>query len=499
MFDRWTVGTHIRYALNGTSMTRSTVYHPSGDYTTRSIAHRKWPMTDAEFGTKRNMRLAGGRRVRVFDLLQSGLLEAGDQLVFGRPRHGEKHIAHITSDGRIRLEDGQEFATPSSAAQAAAGGGSIDGWAVWVVTRSDELLDSVRQRYLDQLSGVPLERHDESSSDGSQPTPHEFLKQSRDRATNSEPHNLTVRELIKRWGSTTRSATVDSIIEDDLANYGLTTIPSFRKVGLETPVMIQLVARTDQTHDLPPSDGDEEGGTDRGLTLGNLSSALGGVVSISPQSTYDEAITKLLLDDYSQLAVLAGPHNLRGAITWRSIARARHDDPDATISDAIVQTDAVLYDKELVDVLRRLYEEDFIFVRGPDNRISGIITTADVALAYGELSMPFLLVGQIDMLLRRLITRHLVLEDLISICDPESLRQLHDFDELTFGDYQRALESPPVWEQLNWRIDRPTFGHRLDEIRRLRNDITHFNPDPLPADAMNTLRSFMLFLKHYVK
>lgn len=452
-----------------------------------------------QFGTKRNMRLAGGRRVRVIDLVRFGFLADGDELSFVRPRYGERYRAHVTGDGRIRLEDGQEFASPSTAAQAAAGGGSIDGWVVWTLVRSDELLDTVRQRYLDQLREKTDVAEVSPSVEESQPTPHEFLKEARDAATNNSARRLTVRDLVKRWGSTARSATVDSMIEDDLANYGLTTVPHFAKVGLETPVIIQSVANLNQSHDSPSIDGDEEGEIDRGLTLGNLPSALNGVESISPQSTFDEAITKLLLNDYSQLAVLTSPYNLRGAITWRSIAQARHDDQRAIVSQAIVQTEPVSFDKELVDVLRRLYEEDFIFVRGPDNRISGIVTAADVTLAYGELSMPFLLVGQIDILLRRLITRHLVLEDLISVCDPERSRQLQDFDELTFGDYQRALESPMVWQRLNWRIDRTTFVRRLDEIRRLRNDITHFNPDPLPPDAMNKLRSLMLFLKHYVR
>ena len=455
-------------------------------------------MTD-QLATKRNMRLAGGRRVRVVDLVRSNLLADGDELAFVRPRYGERHRARVTGDGRIRLEDGQEFASPSSAAQAAAGGGSIDGWVVWTLVRSDELLDTLRQRYLDRIREDADRVEIAVSPDESQPTPHDFLKEARDAATNARAAHLTVRDLIKRWGSTARSATIDSVIEDDLANYGLTTIPHFRKVGLETPVVLQLVANLSQAQEVPSSDGDEDEETDRGLTLGNLPSALNGVESISPQSTFDEAITKLLLNDYSQLAVLTSPYNLRGAITWRSIAQARHDDHSATVGHAIVHTEAVPFDKELVDVLRRLYEEDFVFVRGPDNRISGIVTAADVALAYGELSMPFLLVGQIDILLRRLITRHLVMDDLISACDPEGSRQLQDFDELTFGDYQRALESPVVWQRLGWRIDRATFVRRLDEIRRLRNDITHFNPDPLPPDAMNKLRSLMLFLKHYVR
>ena len=87
------------------------------------------------------------------------------------------------------------------------------------------------------------------------------------------------------------------------------------------------------------------------------------------------------------------------------------------MSAAIVQVDAVSYDAELVDVLDRLYEDDFIFVKGPDHRIAGIVTAADVVLAYGALSMPFLLVGQIDMLLRRLITVHLLIDDVVAACD----------------------------------------------------------------------------------
>ncbi len=69
---------------------------------------------------------------------------------------------------------------------------------------------------------------------------------------------------------------------------------------------------------------------------------------------------------------------------------------------------------------------------------------------------------------------------------------------MTIGDYQRVLEVPSTWDRLDWHVDRQVFIRRLDVVRRLRNDITHFNPDPLPADAIRTLRTFMLFLKRYV-
>jgi hypothetical protein len=73
------------------------------------------------------MRLAGGRRVRVFDLLRAGLLAEGDELVLDRRRSGETHRASVTAEGRIRLADGQEFSSPSSAAREVARVTAIDG------------------------------------------------------------------------------------------------------------------------------------------------------------------------------------------------------------------------------------------------------------------------------------------------------------------------------------------------------------------------------------
>ncbi len=264
------------------------------------------------------------------------------------------------------------------------------------------------------------------------------------------------------------------------------TVPNFVKVGLDTPVVVRLAGQADEVAVPVEENRDDEQPSDRGLTLGNLPSALGGVESVTPQSTFDEVITKMLLNDYSQLAVLTSPFSLRGAITWQSIAQARHDNHEAKISRAIVQVDAISYDAELVDVLPRLYEDDFIFVKGPDNRISGIVTAADVVLAYGNLSMPFLLVGQIDMLLRRLLAAHLDLEDVTSICGQDGARNIRNFNDLTIGDYQRAFEAPHLWSRLDWNIDRATFVQRLDEIRTLRNDIMHFDPSPLPEDAIAT-------------
>jgi CBS domain-containing protein len=122
-----------------------------------------------------------------------------------------------------------------------------------------------------------------------------------------------------------------------------------------------------------------------GLTVGNIPSALGGAESIPPSATLEQAITTMKLNGYSQLAVLAGTHTLRGAVTWQSIAYARHANSNATFSDAIVPAREARYDQELIEVLPDLETSDFIFVRDQTNAVKGIVTTADVVGTYREL------------------------------------------------------------------------------------------------------------------
>ena len=40
-----------------------------------------------------------------------------------------------------------------------------------------------------------------------------------------------------------------------------------------------------------------------------------------------------------------------------------------------------------------------------------------------------------------------------------------------------------------------TFVRELDLVRKIRNDIMHFDPDPIPDADMERLRDFANFLK----
>jgi CBS domain-containing protein len=447
------------------------------------------------------MYLIGGRRVTVSDLLEAGLIHAGTKLRFTRKRIGATYDATVTDQGRIRLEpEGEEFRSPSRAAMVAAGMRAVDGWLAWQVVDQGRLLDAARQDLLDRaMSRATAATHRQTETTAHQRI-HERLRQARSRADDHAPERISVRALLSLWGATDRGDQV-SQIEADLANHGLVTSPSFRAVTLDT--VVALTTPLDETEattagpsaveELPVTE-DDEGGDDLNvrLTVGNLSPLLG-VAHVGPNSTLEEAITKMLLNDYSQLAVLSGPRNLRGAVTWRSIAQAMHQKSE-NFADAIDRrVEAVPYDRDLFDVLPMLQQREFVFVWDVDKTIAGIVTTADVAHRYGEMATPFFQVGELDQTLRWILSRAVDVQTVKRLCN----KTITNFDELSIGDYKRVLENKEVWAKLGWPLDRHSFIERLEEIRLIRNRVMHFRSDPVPEDAVAKLGTFNRLLHDY--
>jgi CBS domain-containing protein len=448
----------------------------------------------------RSMYLLGGRRVQLRDLLDAQLLKPGAELRFDRKRIGRTYRAEVTAAGRVLLPDGQEFPSPSRAAMVAAHMRAVDGWLAWTVVETGRPLDAFRQELLDRAVRVAVEDEQPREAALDQRV-HERLREARKRADSGEPEEISVRELLTLWGVTGRGDQI-SRIEADLENHGLTTSPNFRKVTLDATV--RLLTAGGEPEDVVTSEegsaaalADEDGAEDQtvGLTVGNLASALGGVTWVSPNASFEEAITKMLLNDFSQLAVLSGPRDLRGAVTWQTIAHARHVKAGAKLCDAIDENlaEVVRYDKELIDILPILQRVGFVFVRDLERKIAGIVTTADVAAVYGDMAMPFFQIGELDRSLRRIIARNFAIEEVAALCG----RAVHSFDELSMGEYQRVLENGEIWTRLGWPLDRGVFIERLSEIRKIRNDVMHFNPDAPPPGTIEKLRKLNTLLRQF--
>jgi CBS domain-containing protein len=435
--------------------------------------------------------------VTITDLLEAGLLAEGDELTYSRPRSGETYRATVTASGKLALADGQEFASPSGAARAAAGTGAVDGWEVWAVKPGKYLL-SLRNRLLEQAAkGTAGEPVESAATGWNSQRRYEWLNEARGHAEAGNPVELLVRDLFVRWGASSEGGpSVYQRIEADLANHGLTTLPNFRAVSLDNAVRF-VIPPQDESDGQTPISVDDEDGLYVGLTVGNIPSALSGVDSVPPDATFDQAITKMKLNGYSQLAVLSGSHTLRGAVTWQSIAYSRHANENATFADAIIPPRVARYDQELIEVLPELEAWDFVFVRDEMGKVAGIVTTADVVGTYRELSTPFILLGELDQVLRQIISKTFTLEEVTSLCNREGRRTITSFDDLEMGDYQSVLGNPDRWKQLAWPLHRATFIERLNELRLTRNDVMHFNPGPLPPNTVEKLRNMLKVLRDF--
>jgi hypothetical protein len=96
-----------------------------------------------------------GRRVTVADLIEAGHLNVGETIEYRRAREGVVFTASLSTEGRIRVEDGREFESLSRAAATLANVGALPGWEVWTApARGGRRLMDLRSEFLEAVAGV---------------------------------------------------------------------------------------------------------------------------------------------------------------------------------------------------------------------------------------------------------------------------------------------------------------------------------------------------------
>ena len=70
---------------------------------------------------------------------------------------------------------------------------------------------------------------------------------------------------------------------------------------------------------------------------------------------------------------------------------------------------------------------------------------------------------------------------------------------LTLGEMIRIVERPANWDRLDWAADRSVFIEAFQEVRRIRNETMHFSPDPLSEADLETLRTFLRWIRHLME
>jgi predicted transcriptional regulator len=323
--------------------------------------------------------------------------------------------------------------------------------------------------------------------------------------------SVSVRTLLSWFGSQRRARWVMKRIREALAELQLQTEPDFNwtyldgqikflpkpfekqseqptKLTLEVrnglqlvdAVVTQLVPRVDPT-----------------FRIGRLELANRPPTWVHPEADVISAVTIMLMNNFSQLPVVVHERQVKGMFSWRSLgSRLSQGQSPKIVREAMDDCTELNADASLFDAVEELKTYDCVLIRGSDGKITGIMTAFDISVTFGQLGEPFLVLGEIENHIRSLISGKFTKEELASARDVEEPnRAVEGVSDLTFGEYVRLLENPENWVRLSLKIDRAIFVKKLEEVRVIRNDIMHFDPEGIEEADLKKLRDFVSFLQ----
>ena len=334
-----------------------------------------------------------------------------------------------------------------------------------------------------------------------------------------------VKTLLSWFGHRGRGKSVVQTIKQVLDETRLVTDPEFTSGGVHDYIEFKTLPETgdspleqstgsresvdeakpdDQGQREPMGNGRDRGSSKSKFCIGMLEAANrpNEVLSITRDNTVEEAITKMMTKGYSQLPVTQNMRQIDGMISWRSIGRARASGGECRfVRDCMEPVPPILdQDDPFLEAVDAITEKEVVLVRGRNYSITGIVTTADLSREYHEKAEPFLLLGEVEDLIRILINGSLPAAEIKQARHADDgTREIEDASDLTFGEYVRLLESPENWKKLRLGIDRKLFVELLDDVREVRNDVMHFSPDSSERENLDKVRQLHSLLGQIVQ
>ncbi|WP_433248631.1 CBS domain-containing protein [Actinomadura nitritigenes] len=312
----------------------------------------------------------------------------------------------------------------------------------------------------------------------------------------AEPVELTVAELLGLFGERNRDPEIVGRVECVLSEAGLCCAPSLIHGHLDSSV---VVGSAEAGEGSPDAEGEEEAPAPKALRIGDLPSARlpeGALVSLHPDDDLPRARMKMLENHFSQLPVLSGPYVLKGLVSWQSIALAHAKGKCEALADAMDEARIVRVDAELLVTIPEINAYNCVFVRDENEKISGVVTPADLSLEFGRLTGPFLRLGEIERRLRHCVNRMCTTTAELREASGNSKAKIAD--DLTVWQIQQVFAKPDRWSRLAWGLHREEFVAKLDEVRKIRNEVAHFRPNPLTNNQVHKVEIFASLLKNFM-
>ncbi len=233
--------------------------------------------------------------------------------------------------------------------------------------------------------------------------------------------------------------------------------------------------------------------------LGKLAAANRAPTTVNPETPLSQAVTKMMLDDFSQLPVITSLYRVEGAVSWKSIAQAYAlRATPVLVKDCLGYAPVYSADDSVFEAIDDIMQYGFTLVSAR-KKLQGIVTLVDVASEFRGSFEPFVLIGEIERHLRQLIDRQLPLAMLRSLCSASEQHPIDSAADLSFGQYQRLLQREDVWQLCGLRVDRVETVKRVDQLREIRNEMMHFQSEAISEQNLQDIRDFAMFLREILR
>lgn len=332
-----------------------------------------------------------------------------------------------------------------------------------------------------------------------------------------EVRSITVRDLLGMFGYSRRRYWVVNLVRSYLGRHTLKTVPDFDDVYLDSLIHFELdesqSSASSASVTLEPTKvvqtPDAQSGAalpsstivDSALRLSRLAAANKPLIVVRPDASLSQAVTLMLNHDYSQLPVMTNDRDVKGVVSWNSIGTRLCNGAHLSFVREAMDPPIEAPDREsLFAAIPIVVKYDYLLVRAPDRRITGIVTSADLGMQFQQLAEPFLLLGEIENYIRRVIaTANFTSAELAVAVDPSDTgRVVKAADDMTFGEYIRLLQNENHWQKTGLKLDRITFCSYLEEVRRIRNDVMHFDPDGIEEGDLEVIRRLAQMVQRLV-
>lgn len=323
---------------------------------------------------------------------------------------------------------------------------------------------------------------------------------------------VAVRLFLAWFGAERRGYWVVSKIRVALDEAKLKTVPDFDGIHIDSNVQFALseLKQKAKKSEIVVSSSENEtieevttssatlvvgAIADPAFRIGRLQSANTKPLSVAPDATLSEAVTLMLRHDFSQLPVMTNNRDVKGVVSWESIgSRLSLGKSMNNVRECMKTHHEVASSDSLFRVMPFIVEHSYVLVRGESREINGIVTTADLSLQFRQLSEPFLLLSEIENHIRRMIDGKFTIDELSKAKDSaDPIRKIESVADLTFGEYIRLLENLENWNKMGLAVDRVIFVKELDKVRKVRNDVMHFDPDGITESDHRLLLDFVNF------